>query len=288
MNTDGSNVFYSFTIGDFECHAISDGSYNYALHDFFANVSLEEFGAAVGVKQIEGGTVVSPYTCLHISDGKHSIMVDAGAGNKVGPTAGKLLENMTGAGLTAADVDAVIITHAHPDHIGGLLDASGRPAFPKAHYYLWKAELDFWSSDAVYKHAQISWVQLARRQFFVLQQRIIAIEQESEIVPGINCLAAFGHTPGHMALAIGRGEERLYHVSDVALSPLHLAHPEWYPKYDVDPAMAIETKRRIFDQAAADGALVFAHHFPPFPALGRVAKRQDADGWTWTPIATGG
>jgi glyoxylase-like metal-dependent hydrolase (beta-lactamase superfamily II) len=278
-------MFYPFKVGDFSCLAISDGHHDYEMGAFYANAPEEALAAAVGPEAWASQKIRSPYTILYIDDGRHKILVDAGAGDKVGPTGGQLLANMSAAGLSAEEVDAVVITHGHADHVGGLLDSGGRPVFPRAYYYIWQAERDFWQSDEAFRRAPAAWTQLARRQFFVLGQRLVSIEEETEIRPGIRLLAAFGHTPGHMAVAVSSGGERLLHVSDAALSPLHLQHPDWVARYDVDVEAAVATRRRLFEQAAAEETLIFGHHLPPFPALGWVVNREDGDGWLWRPLA---
>ena len=283
MDRAGSEAYYAFKVGRFNCLAISDGYHNYQLDQFFANVPAESLETALTPGDLASQTILSPFTCLYVSNGRNHVMVDAGAGGKVAPTAGRLGQNMSAAGIAVADIDTVIITHCHPDHIGGLLDSGGRPIFPGAQHYIFQSEYEFWLSDDAYKHAPVAWVQLARRQLFVLKNRLRLVDVETEIHAGIKALAAFGHTPGHMALAIESGEDRLLHVSDVALSPVHLEHPTWTPLYDVDPEQAIATKREIFDRVAAENLLVFAHHFPPFPALGHVVK--DGDRWQWRPVA---
>jgi glyoxylase-like metal-dependent hydrolase (beta-lactamase superfamily II) len=112
----------------------------------------------------------------------------------------------------------------------------------------------------------------ARRNLEPLEGRLTLVEGDSEIVPGIHAIAAFGHTPGHIALSIASAGERLIHVSDAVLYPLHLDHPEWTPIFNMLPEQASHSKRELFDLASDEEALVFAHHFPPFPSLGRVRK----------------
>jgi glyoxylase-like metal-dependent hydrolase (beta-lactamase superfamily II) len=125
-------------------------------------------------------------------------------------------------------------------------------------------------------------VDTARRNLDPLKERLTPVEDSSEVVPGVHVIATFGHTPGHIALSVASGGEQLLHVSDAVLHPLHLEHPEWIPVFDMLTEQASASKHRIFNLAAEEDALVFAHHFPPFPNLGRIRKQ--AQGWRWQPI----
>jgi glyoxylase-like metal-dependent hydrolase (beta-lactamase superfamily II) len=115
-------------------------------------------------------------------------------------------------------------------------------------------------------------VDIARRNLEPMRDRLSLVDDGAEVVPGIRVVAAAGHTPGHVALSITSDGEQLLHISDVVLYPLHLEHPEWVPVFDILPEEAAASKHRIFDRAAEQQALVFAHHFPPFPNLGHVRK----------------
>jgi glyoxylase-like metal-dependent hydrolase (beta-lactamase superfamily II) len=114
---------------------------------------------------------------------------------------------------------------------------------------------------------------------------VTLLDRESEVVPGIHAIPAPGHTPGHMVVAVSSSDDRLLYVSDTVLYPLHLEHPDWTPIYDIVPEKAAVSKRRIFDQVAEERTLVIGQHFPPFPSLGYVAKKQE--GWQWQPIEIG-
>jgi len=273
---------YRFNLGDFECISISDGSMNYPLENFFANVPRDQVEALLRQRNLTTEHITTPYTCLFVNTGQHKVMVDTGSGHNLGPSAGKLLDNMKGAGLEPADIDTVIITHAHPDHIGGNLDEEGRLNFANAQYFIWKHEWNFWMSETAVEKAPEFHVKVARKNLEPIQQRLSFVDQETEIVPGLRALAAPGHTPGHMALSIFSGDDQLLHISDTVLYPVHLEHPDWLPVFDILPQEAATSKRRIFDRAATEKVLVFAHHFPPFPNLGHVASKGNA--WQWQPL----
>jgi glyoxylase-like metal-dependent hydrolase (beta-lactamase superfamily II) len=290
---------FRFEIGEFECVSVSDGALNYPPESFFANVPLERVEKALRERNLPTAQIMTPYTCLFIDTGEHRVMVDTGAGELGAHAAqmfpdldhstsatGLLLENLRTAGIEPSEIDTVIITHAHPDHVGGMLDEEERLVFSDARYFISQNEWDFWNSDDAMAKAPTFMVDTARRNLDPLEDRLTFVDDTSEIVPGVRSVATFGHTPGHMALSIVSGGKRLLHVSDAVLYPLHLGHPEWTPVFDMLPEQASASKHRIFDLAADENALVFAHHFPPFPNLGHVRKQEQ--GWRWQPINTQG
>jgi glyoxylase-like metal-dependent hydrolase (beta-lactamase superfamily II) len=185
-------------------------------------------------------------------------------------------------GLQPCDIDTIVITHAHPDHIGGTLDAAGGLVFANAKYFIHRVEWEFWRSEVALVKAPPSMVQMARTNLASLGHRLTCVNDGTDIVPGIHVVASSGHTPGHIAIAITSAGARLLHVADVVLHPLHLEHPTWVPSFDIAPQDAAESKRRIFDQAADEQVLVFAHHFAPFPNLGHIVKHRE--GWQWQPL----
>ena len=129
-------------------------------------------------------------------------------------------------------------------------------------------------------------VDTAREKLLPLEDQVDLIDDEADIVPGIRAIEAKGHTPGHMVVAVGSGLKQLLYISDTVLHPLHLEYPEWHTDfYDYNVGQAAESKQRVFDWAAAEGALVLAFHFYPFPSLGHVTKKER--GWKWQPIAVG-
>ena len=291
-----SNEMYHFKIGRFECTAVSDGTLTYTPPTFpppatllFANAPKERLEQMLLEHNLQPEQWVewtSPYICLVVKTDDHLVLVDTGAGG-LASTTGRLMQNLREARIAPEDIDTVILTHGHPDHIGGNIDAGGNPAFPNARYVIWKDEWDFWTSEQAEQkldeHVREILVKFARENLPPIQGKVDLFNLEKEIVPGISAVAAPGHTPGHMALEISSDGELLLCIADAALHPIHLEQLDWHAAVDFAPDQAVATRRKILHRAADQKALILAFHFP-FPGIGRIDQK--GEGWQWQPIET--
>jgi glyoxylase-like metal-dependent hydrolase (beta-lactamase superfamily II) len=180
----------------------------------------------------------------------------------------------------------VVLSHVHPDHAGGTVDDSGRPAYPNARYVLWQQEWDFWID-----HPDLSslrddrftpmMLDTAKRYLPPIKAQVDFVEPNTEVVPGITAIAAPGHTPGQLALVIASADEQLLALTDVVLHPVQIEHPEWVAPVDLWVDETVITRRKLLERAAAENMLVFAPHFVS-PSLGRVEA--SGDSWRWQPL----
>ena len=227
-----------------------------------------------------------PFTTTVVNTGSKLIAIDSGNGDSGAPTSGKWLGNLRASGYEPAQVDHVIISHFHGDHINGLRQKNGDAVFPNAEIMVPAAEWAFWMDDARMSAAPDAMkpaFQNVRRVFGPLGAKVTKFEHGKDVLPGIGAVAAIGHTPGHTAFTVNSGSGKLLVLSDTTNVPaLFARYPDWQAIFDMDGAKATETRRKLLDMAIADKLQVAFYH-AAFPAAGTIAK--DGNGYRLLPIA---
>ncbi|HEY9527631.1 MAG TPA: MBL fold metallo-hydrolase [Anaerolineales bacterium] len=276
---------FHFHVGAFDCFAVSDGFgiYPDPARTLFAGAPEAALTQALhehNIQPEEWLEWVSPFICLLIRTDRHLVLVDTGYGTvDFMPNAGKLLQNLKTLDITPPDIDTVILTHGHRDHLHGVTeDATDQVVFSNARHVMWRGEWEFRNSAEGLDFDDGD----ASRKLAALAGHLDLIDSELEIVPGIHAIHAPGHTPGHMALAIVSGGDQVLDLVDAVGHPIHMEHPEWNMRVDYQPEQAERTRRMLLTRAAAEHASILAYHFD-FPGRGHV--QQQGDAWKWQPIA---
>jgi len=274
-----------YMVGEYEVTALLDG---------FLDVTPEVvvgYDEAEGQRlrdksMIEGEALRIPVNAFLINTGEQLILVDAGTADAMGPTMGRLPTALDAAGVSPDQIDAILITHMHPDHLFGVLDSGGKRLFANAELILPEVDNAFWFDDAAMNAAPEQFKPFflgARGAADAYKGNQTLFSGEEEILPGIRPLALPGHTPGHTGYLFDSGGETLVIAGDIIhMTAYQFDRPDWGIGFDIDSGQAAATRKSFFDQAATD-KLFFAGSHIPFPGMGRVAK--DGEGYRFVPAA---
>ncbi len=278
---------YRMKVGDYRLTAIYDGLYSVRIDGrFMANANRAEVNRELVSAHLPPNRLPISVTALLVETGSKRILIDTGTAGQIADTARALMPNLAAAGVSPREIDTVLISHFHPDHIDGLKDKDGAKVFPNAEILVPEPEWAFWMDDgneARAKGAVLKYFRNARRIFADIAKEVRQFKPGTEVAPGIVSIPAYGHTPGHTAFAVSSGGASLLVMSDTVRNPyLFARHPDWQPSFDMDGPQAAAARLKMLDQAASDRMLVEAYHFP-FPATGHIAKTKT--GYELVPLA---
>lgn len=279
---------YRMMLGKFQVTALSDGTVTIALDKLLTGIAPATLAASLQAAHLQPMTETSINAFL-INTGKHLVLVDTGAGDlfglPVGEHAGRLQRSLRNAGYAPEQVDAVLLTHIHTDHSGGL-SHDGVRLFPNAQVYVARHDSDFWLNPANRAGA----AEGQRHNFdeaqamlapYAAAGRLTPFQNGEEIVPGIRAVAAPGHTPGHSYYAVESGGQKLLLLGDmIHAGAVQFAHPGTTIRFDVDAAAAKAQRASEMADAAKNGYWVGAAHLS-FPGIGHIAR--DGEGYRWLP-----
>ncbi len=267
---------YRYKLGDYQLTALYDGTWYLPIDEHFVrNASGAAVNEALATAFLPPSVLPITFTALLVNTGAKLILIDTGTAGQITDTAGFMNGNLAAAGIRPADIDTIVISHFHPDHIDGIKTKDGAKVFTNAEILVPEPEWNYWMDDAHMTGTSKSvhgYFLNARRVFADIAGEVRRFKPGTEVAPGIVSIPAYGHTPGHIAFAIHSGNQSLLVMSDTVRNPyLFLRHPDWQPIFDMDGPLAVQARRRMLDRAAADRMLVEAYHFP-FPAVGHIVK----------------
>ncbi|WP_205514580.1 MBL fold metallo-hydrolase [Longitalea arenae] len=281
--------FHRFGLGTLELTVVSDG---FIVFDppqpiLAPETSKACFKSALESHFLPSGFVKIALNMLVIKNGAQVILIDAGAGNTMGDSSGWLIPNLELAGIRPAEVTNILITHAHSDHIGGILTSTGDLAFPNAKVYMPRNEYEFWDSGTV----NLSKSKLVDKEGFIrfsvpiiqavkkaLGAKLILFEPGQILFDFIKAIPTPGHTPGHTSYLIMSEGQELIHMGDLTHHLLLFEYPDWGFEADYDFKEGIVTRKEMLHRLAETRQLAFSIHLP-WPGLGHVRKKGGAFEW---------
>jgi glyoxylase-like metal-dependent hydrolase (beta-lactamase superfamily II) len=279
--------FRRMKVGNVEVISLIDGIARRPLgEEFVTNAPLAEVKSLLTSQGLPTDYIDIPFTPFLVVAGNRRILMDTGLGDWGGPTTGKLLENLRAVGFGPQDIDTVLITHFHGDHINGLRNRAGQFVFANAKVWVPAPEYAYWMSEASAAAApegRRGAYANVRRTFGEMPAGMLErFAPGAEVAPGITSVAAFGHTPGHTLFEVASAGETFVFIGDLTNVPsLFARNPDWAVTFDMNAEQARRTRREVFERIVARNAMVGGFHFP-FPAMGRMVA--SGQGFAFQPV----
>lgn len=277
--------FRRIRIGDFEVVTLLDGKRAAdGPHPIFgADQTPETVGALLRENFLPENRFVTGFAPVLVNTGSDLVLFDTGFGaDGRGNGLGQLEANLRAAGYTPDAITIVVLTHLHGDHINGLT-GGGNPSFPNARYVVGQIEYDFWTDSARAGTPAENNAKAVQAKVVPFAEKTTFIKAGDDVVSGITSIAAFGHTPGHLAFHLQSAGKQILLTADTANHyVVSLQRPDWHVAYDIDKAQAAATRKKIFDRIATDRLPFIGYHFP-FPSIGFVEKAET--GYRYVPAS---
>ncbi len=278
--------YYRAMLGKFEITALYDGPIDLDLK-LYKNTPEKEMQRLIARMFVKGPAVQTAVNAFLINTGSQLVLVDAGAAKLFGPQLGNIVDNLKAAGYRPEQVDVVLITHLHGDHVNGLVTPDGKPVFTKAKIWSAKADNDFWLSEEIAAKAPKDF-----QPFFKMSRDAAApyiasgqwktFTGNEAVLPGIHSMDTHGHTPGHTSYLVADGGEKMVILGDLVHNhAVQFARPDTSFEFDNDQKQAIVARKATFALAAREKMLVGGMHLP-FPGLGHI--RQEGKAFAWVPV----
>src|SRR6266702_993224 len=270
-----SPYFHRFVLGAAEVTVVSDGPL--ALGDpkgTFTGAPDDEIRKMLSDNFLAPDDVVLEQNSPIMNMGDKLVLFDTGLGTAkgFGPTTGRQQKSMAEAGLKPEDIDAVVFSHAHIDHIGGIVDEAGKVLFPNAQFYIAQSDFDFWTDEGKAGGPLKDFVVHARKNLLPVRDRLVFFKDGQEFLPGVQAMAAPGHTVGHHMFMVTSNGKSFAFLGDLTHhAVLLLERPRMEFSYDTDPKQAANTRVKMLDMIAANKIPIMSYHFA-WPGYGHVVK----------------
>jgi glyoxylase-like metal-dependent hydrolase (beta-lactamase superfamily II) len=274
--------WYRFKLGDFECTVLWDGYIHHGYEGIFPNADPAEMARLQRENRLPSDHIPMDLNPVVVNTGDKLVLIDAGMGQTstmFGDKMGLLLRNMRAAGIDPEQIDAVLMTHLHPDHSFGLINPDGTAAFPNAQLYVTRTDWDEWANEANLRRNDFHapWSEGTLAAVAPYRDRLHFVTPGTQVLPGVTAFSVAGHSSGQCAYIFESRGQKVVFTGDVAHHQIYdPIHPEWFfhMDYDSNPQQGAAAKAAIFAKAVDEGIRFHGYHFP-YPGLGDLERMAD-------------
>ncbi|MBB6330015.1 glyoxylase-like metal-dependent hydrolase (beta-lactamase superfamily II) [Chryseobacterium sediminis] len=278
--------FFKFSLGSLELLVVSDGEFDLdPIQPLFApGIDAEKIVDFLESRDHPSHKLIFEGNILVVKNKEQIILIDTGSGKASGTSVGKIVGNLAAAGIQKEDITDIVLTHAHHDHIGGIMDDQEEFTFPNAQIYIAKKEYDFWTSDqpdfSKGSNNEMADFQInfAKKHIGFAESKLHFFDNDDELFGFLRLHIAPGHTPGHTVITIFSEGEELVHFADIFQHVLLLGRPEWGNQVDVNFDLAVQARQKFGSKWSESKAFTFGDHLP-FPGLGYIEEKDGVLHW---------